>query len=186
VPINRDGSIESLSTHISIVDAARLATFAGSRRQQAAVTSAARRSTAMQAPQTSWTKQFTLTQIVSVALAWTIAISALTAVTTLGITGDLPGQRDGAASAPSIQADQGTAMAQVAARKEARQELLELQASALATHVARQQMQVYYAHKEARQEANEQLRAELTFRAGQQETMRRYYERKEEQIDALP
>ncbi len=141
----------------------------------------------MQASHTPWTKQFTLTQIVSVALAWTLAVSALTAVTTLGITGDLPGQRDGASSAPSVQADLGTETAQVATRKEARQEALELQASTLATQVALQQIQRFYAHKEVRQATDEQLRAELSSApTSWKNTMRRYYERKEAQMDSLP
>jgi hypothetical protein len=112
----------------------------------------------MQAVQTRWTKQFTLTQIVSLALALAIVVSSVTAVATLAITGDRPEQLGGASGAPLV--------------------------AVRATQQA--QAQQFYARKEARQEAHEQLRAALTARADQQETMRRYYERKEAQMDALP
>ncbi len=49
-----------------------------------------------------------------------------------------------------------------------------------------QQLQRYYAQKEARLEADELERSVLAARTARQETMRRYIEHKEETLDALP
>jgi hypothetical protein len=67
------------------------------------------------------TKRFALNHIKGTALAFGILVSSLTAVTTLGITGDLPGQGQPAASAPSSQA------ATVAAQADAEQRQLAME-----------------------------------------------------------
>jgi hypothetical protein len=132
------------------------------------------------------TKRFVVNHMAAMALLCAVLISGVLGIAGLGVTGNLPWTADGDRSnvaAPATRADE---VAQAGARKEARLEASEQQATEYAAGVAlAEQMRQAAAHKEASLDAQEQQRTDLAASTARQEAIRRYYAHKEQQLDAM-
>jgi hypothetical protein len=131
-----------------------------------------------------------VTRVGAAVLVIGVLLGGALAVAGLGATGNLPwtsGGEQRATASPAARAEQ---LARAYEAKLARLEADELLRSTLAARAAQQarqaQLQQFYARKEARQEAAELQASMLAARAAQQEKLRRYVERKEQQLDGLP
>jgi hypothetical protein len=125
--------------------------------------------------QTTGMKQFAFDHIGVVTIAFALLVSGVTALATLWVTGDLPGQGRGGATS----AQPRVTFNRPADRPAAFQNSTAAQPGYAASRAR------YYAAKEARLEAVERHGSEVAARAAQQETMRRYYAHKEQTLDAI-
>jgi hypothetical protein len=120
-------------------------------------------------------KQFAFDHIVVVTVAFALLVSGVTALSTLWVTGELPGQGSGGAT---------SAQPRVTFNRPADRPAGLWNGAAAQPGYAASRAR-YYAAKEARLEAVERHRSEVAARAARQETMRRYYAHKEQSLDAV-
>lgn len=135
--------------------------------------------------QTMGLKRFVVNHVAVTALAVGVVVSGVIGVAGLAATEGLPWTSgDDAQIAAPAQAGFSDQAARYYAAKEARLEAQEAHQSELAALTAPAAR--YYAAKEARLEAEELQRSAIAAEAAKQETMRRYFEHKEQQLEALP
>jgi hypothetical protein len=110
--------------------------------------------------QTIGLKRFVVTHVGATILAAGVLLGGTAGIAALAATGNLPGQSGG--DAPVVVSAEAERAAQL------------------------EQIQQFYARKEAQMETMELRGSELAARAERQEKLRRFYEHKEEKLDAMP
>jgi hypothetical protein len=135
--------------------------------------------------QTIGLKRFVINHVAVTALAVGVVVSGAIGVAGLAATESLPWTSgDEAQIAAPAQAGYADQAARFYDAKVARLDAQEARQGELAAHTS--QAARFFDMKMARLEAEELQRSALAADAAHQETMRRYFEHKEQQLDALP